>query len=75
MIFSAWLDAEKGRTKATAEHFAISKGAISQWRDGVPRERMRALRAFIGKAVSYEEMLPASKLAATPKAVSSLNNN
>ena len=54
-----WLDAEKGRTKAVADHFGVSLSAVTQWREGVPRERMRGLFALTEGAVSYEDMLPA----------------
>ena len=57
MKLSAWLDAEKGRTKATAEHFGVFAGAISQWRSSVPQGRMRELHAFTGGEVGYEDML------------------
>lgn len=58
MNFTTWLDAEKGRTKAVAEHFGVSLGAITQWREGVPRDRMRDLHAFIGGAVGFDGMIP-----------------
>ncbi|MDN8612759.1 hypothetical protein [Variovorax ginsengisoli] len=63
MKLSDWLDAEKGRTKAVADHFGVSLGAVTQWREGVPRERMRDLHAFTDAAVSYEDMLPAQPVA------------
>ena len=58
MKFSEWLDAKNGRTKAVAEHFDVSLGAVTQWRIAVPRGRMRELHAFIDGAVGYEEMIP-----------------
>ena len=58
MKFSDWLDAEKGRAKAVADHFDVTASAVTQWREGVPRERMRPIHALTGGAVSYEEMLP-----------------
>lgn len=58
MKFSDWLDAEKGRTKAVAEHFGVSLSAVTQWRDGVPRERMRDLHSLTAAEVGYEDMLP-----------------
>jgi len=58
MNFTTWLDAEKGRTKAVAEHFGVSLGAVTQWRQGVPRDRMRDLHSFTDQRVSFEGMIP-----------------
>lgn len=57
MKFSEWLDAEKGRTKAVAEHYGRTLSAISQWRIGVPQGRMLSLMEFTNNEVSLEEML------------------
>ena len=57
MNFSTWLDAEKGRAAAVAQHFERTPGAISQWRDGVPHRLMRRVRDFTGGEVTLEEML------------------
>jgi DNA-binding transcriptional regulator YdaS (Cro superfamily) len=61
MKFSDWLDAEKGRAKAVADHFEVTPSAVTQWRSGVPRERMRDLHAFTAGQVAYEDMLPAAE--------------
>ena len=54
-----WLDAEKGRLTALAAHFGLTQGAVSQWRaNGVPPQRMKAVREFTQGAVTLEEMLP-----------------
>lgn len=59
MNFPAWLDADRGRLTAVAAHFGLSQSAISQWRtNGVPPNRMKAVREFTGGAVSLDEMLP-----------------
>ncbi len=67
MMFSTWLDAEKGRTKAVAEHFGRTPSAISQWRDGVPPKRMLEVVALTDGAVSIEEMLRESAKQAPAK--------
>lgn len=59
MNLSAWLDSDRGRLTAMAQHFELTQSAISQWRDkGVPRARMKAVRDFTGGAVSLDDMLP-----------------
>ncbi len=61
MKLSSWLDEERGRAAALAAHFNVTLGAISQWRtNGVPRQRMRAVREFTGDKVTLDEMLPDS---------------
>ncbi len=57
MMFSTWLDAEKGRAKAAARHFNRSKAAISQWRAGVPTDLMLQVREYTNHEVTLEEML------------------
>ncbi|MDX4957259.1 hypothetical protein [Delftia acidovorans] len=57
MMFSTWLDAEKGRAKAASKHFNRSKAAISQWRAGVPLDLMLKVRDYTGNEVTLEEML------------------
>lgn len=65
MDFSTWLDQERGRLVAVADHFGVTKSAVSQWRtEGVPPHRMKALRDFTDGAVTLEEMVPES---AAPK--------
>lgn len=65
MRLETWLDAEAGRATALAAHFNVTRAAVSQWRDnGVPRDRMIAVRAYTKGAVKLDEMF------ALPKAVS-----
>lgn len=59
MDFSTWLDAESGRLTALAQHFRLTQSAVSQWRtNGVPLNRMKAVRDFTDGAVSLDEMVP-----------------
>jgi hypothetical protein len=59
MDLATWLEAEKGRASALAEHLNKTLSAISQWkRNGVPVALMKAVRDFTGGAVSLEEMVP-----------------
>ena len=59
MQLSTWLDQEKGRTAALAEHFQITLSAVTQWRtNGVPKERMKEVRDFSCNQITLEEMLP-----------------
>lgn len=59
MNFPAWLDADRGRLTAVAAHFALSQSAVSQWRtNGVPPNRMKAVRDFTGGVVTLDDMLP-----------------
>jgi hypothetical protein len=69
MKFHEWLDAEKGRTTAVAEFFGVTLSAVTQWREGVPRERMRGLLEFTGGRVGYEDMLPKRGPALAPRQV------
>lgn len=53
MDFATWLDAETGRSAALADHFNVSRSAVSQWRgNGVPAEHMQAVCAFSGGVVT-----------------------
>jgi len=62
MDIKTWLDADRGRTVALAQHFGVTQSAISQWRDnGVPTARMKAVRDFTGGVVTLEDMLPDEK--------------
>lgn len=60
MKLNQWLDEERGRAQALAEHLGISAGRMSQIAaDGrVPQKHMRATSEFTGGAVSFEEMVP-----------------
>jgi hypothetical protein len=62
MNLSEWLEAEKGRSAALANHFGKSAGAISQWKgNGVPLALMKAVRDFTGGVVTLDEMVPAPR--------------
>ena len=39
-----------------ASHFGLTLGAISQWRDGVPYNRMKEVEAYTEGAVTMQEM-------------------
>ena len=59
MKLPEWLAAVPGRTTAMAEHFGITPAAVVQWKtNGVPVNRMRAVRAFTRRAVTFDEMVP-----------------
>jgi len=54
-----WLDGDRGRLTALAEHFGLTLSAVSQWRtNGVPSTRMKAVRDFTDGAVTLDDMLP-----------------
>lgn len=60
MKLKTWLDEERGRSKALADHLAVSPGRISQMaEDGVPPKFMFSVRDFTGGAVSLEELVEA----------------
>lgn len=64
MNLITWLEAEKGRSAALAAHFGKTPAAISQWKsNGVPLERMKAVRDFTGGEVTLEEMVPGTSAA------------
>lgn len=59
MDLNTWLDDERGRMSAMAAHFGVTVSAVSQWRaNGVPIDRMKAVREYTGGAVSLDEMIP-----------------
>lgn len=59
MTLEDWLREEKGRLTTMAEHFGVTKSAISQWqRNGVPKRWMKAVREYTEGAVTLEEMVP-----------------
>ena len=69
MNLTAWLEEEKGRLTALAAHFAVTASAVSQWKsNGVPRDKMKAVRDFSGGAIGVEDMLPESAHAAPDRA-------
>lgn len=65
MNLNQWLDNEVGRSAHLAKHFGVTPSAVTQWRsNGVPVERMKAVRDLTGGEVSIEEMLPEPKVEA-----------
>jgi hypothetical protein len=59
MNLTEWLEAEKGRSAALANHFGKTPGAVSQWKtNGVPLNLMKAVRDFTGGAVTLDAMVP-----------------
>lgn len=59
MNISTWLDAEQGRTARMAAFFDVSASAVTQWRsNGVPVDRMKAVRDFTDGQVTLDEMIP-----------------
>ncbi len=68
MNLQTWLDDAVGRNAQMAQHFGVTPGAISQWRNnGVPHKRMKAVRSFTGGAVSLDDMLPDANTTTTTK--------
>ena len=58
MKLKIWLQAQRGRCKALADHLGISQGRVSQIaEEGVPTRHMLSVRDFTGGAVSLEGML------------------
>ncbi len=59
MELNTWLEAEKGRLTALAQHLGKTPSAITQWKtNGVPVGLMKAVRDFTGGAVTLDEMVP-----------------
>ena len=59
MDLNTWLNEERGRMSAMAAHFGVTVSAVSQWRaNGVPIDRMKAVRDYTGGTVSLDEMIP-----------------
>jgi len=45
-----------------AEHFGVNKTAVFGWKvNGVPPDRMKAVREFTGGAVTLDDMVPEAK--------------
>ena len=58
MKLKTWLDEERGRAAALANHLGRSAGRISQMvDDGVPVKFMRSVSIFTGGAVSISELV------------------
>ena len=65
MQLTTWLEEERGRATAMADHFGVNKTAVFGWKvNGVPPDRMKAVRDFTDGAVTLEDMVPAAKVAA-----------
>lgn len=60
MKLKPWLDEERGRYTALANHLRVSVGRVSQMADdGVSTKYLFAVRDFTGGAVSLEELVEA----------------
>jgi len=58
MTLKEWLNAERGRHKALAEHLRVSGGRVTQMADrGVPTKYMLCVQAFTRGAVTLQEMV------------------
>jgi DNA-binding transcriptional regulator YdaS (Cro superfamily) len=58
MKLKTWLDAERGRAKALADHLNVSLARVSQMsQDGVPPKYMLTVRDFTGGNVSLESLV------------------
>ena len=61
MKLSTWLESERGRAKALADHLGCSKSMVSQMAGGhvrIPPNYYRLIRDFTSGVVPIEEMLP-----------------
>lgn len=53
-----YLAEQPGRAKAMADHFGVSKAAVSQWRDrGAPVDMLRRIVEWTGGVVTLESLL------------------
>lgn len=58
MNLKDWLNAERGRHKALAEHLGVSAGRVTQMADrGVSTKYMLCVQAFTKGAVTLQEMV------------------
>lgn len=58
MNLKAWLEAERGRSKALADRLGVTPGRISQMaEDGVPPKFMFAVRDFTKGKVTLESLV------------------
>lgn len=58
MDLKTWLKAERGRSKALAEHLGVVRGRITQMADGgVPIKFMRSVIDFTDGEVSLEALV------------------
>jgi len=69
MKLKSWLEAERGRAKALADHLNVSIARVSQMsQDGVPPKYMLAVRDFTNGSVTLESLVEARTPDATPTA-------
>ncbi|MBD9530436.1 hypothetical protein IB233_02160 [Comamonas sp. CMM01] len=62
MELKTWLNAERGRASALAQHLGVSQGRITQMADeGVPTKHMRKVRDFTKQIVTLESMVAAKE--------------
>lgn len=55
-----WLDAERGRATALANHLGVTLSRVSQFADGgVPPKYMLAVRDFTGGEVTLDSLVQA----------------
>jgi hypothetical protein len=53
-----WLDAERGRATALANHLGVTLSRVSQFSDeGVPPKYMLAVRDFTGGEITLDSMV------------------
>lgn len=57
ITFSEWLDEVPCRALEMARHFGVTKSAVSQWREMVPRERILAIHAYTKRKVSIRSLV------------------
>jgi hypothetical protein len=63
MNLKSWLEEERGRATAMADHFNVNKTAVFGWKvNGVPPDRMKAVRDFTAGIVSLDDMVPDAPL-------------
>lgn len=62
MKLSDWLNQQRGRSQALADHLGVTPARVSQiaTEDRVPQKHMRATSEFTAGEVSFEEMVPVS---------------
>ena len=60
MKLHAWLNLERGRLTALAQHLQLTQGAVSQMRGpgGVPAKHINKVRRWTKNQVTVEDMLP-----------------
>lgn len=67
MTFSEWIESKRGRLSEVAEHFDVSLSAVTQWKtNGVPIDRMFAVRELSGGVVSIDDMVASKSAPGSP---------